>query len=266
MPTRLDPELLIAADPARDRDPSASDRARSRARLDALLAADTAPSRASRSRARPLAAGAFVVAAVAAVAAVVIGVGASGGMSPAEAFAARLEGDGIAHIVFARQRTHEPGHDGVNPVQDELWISLADGSWRLRSRLHGHYLDQRFDGRRLTSYSSRTGKTRTDTPADPSRLVGRPLVGVLSPSIQPLRDVDAGRLKVAGTTTIDGERVYDLVPTAGVLPEGLEMHWYVTEDGELRRMSTGDGSSSLTTDVETYEVLEPTAANRALLR
>ncbi len=262
MPTRLDPERLIAADPARDRYPSASDRARSRARLDALLAADTAPTRASRSRARPLGAGALLVAAIAAV---VIGVGGNGGMSPAEAFAAQLDGDGIVHIVFAHERTHEPGHDGVNPRQEELWISLADGTWRVRGRLYGHYSDQSFDGRRLTFYDSRTGETGIDTPADPAPLVGRPMAGPLSPSIQPLHDVDAGRLRVAGTTTINGEQVYDLVPTAGV-PDGFEMHWYVTEDGELRRMSSGDGESSLTTDVETYEVLEPTEANRALLR
>jgi hypothetical protein len=94
--------------------------------------------------------------------------------------------------------------------------------------------------------------------------------------VLPLRDVESNRLEVAGETTIDGETVYDLVPTR-TLPEGFEMHWYVSKDGRLRRMMQADadtideargtrGPSSLTTDVESYDVLAPTEANHELLR
>ena len=61
------------------------------------------------------------------------------------------------------------------------------------------------------------------------------------------------------------------------MPAGLEMHWYVSKDGRLRRLvqsaadtideSTGTrGPSSLTTDVETYDVLRPTTSNEELLQ
>jgi hypothetical protein len=155
-------------------------------------------------------------------------------------------------------------------------MSLADGSWRVRIRLYGFYIDYAFDGRTITTYSSRTGKTTTDTPSDPASVAGHPFPGPISPGVLPLDDVQANRLKVAGETTINGETVYDLVPTQA-LPEGLELHWYVSKDGQLRRtvQSNADtidqakgtrGPSSLTTDVETYEVLTDSEANQALLR
>jgi hypothetical protein len=265
-----DLESLIAADPARRLEPSPDV---TRARLDALLAAEPAPRPRRRPR-RALAAGGLV--ATAAVAAVLVTSLSGETTSPAQAFASTLQGDGIVHIVFAHERTHDASGDGVNPRQDELWMSLADGTWRLRIRLFGNYIDEVFDGRTITTYSSRTGKTTTDTPSDPSQVAGHPFPGASAPGVLPLGDVDADRLKVAGETTIDGETVYDLVPTR-TLPNGTEVHWYVSKDGELRRMvsanddtvdeATGTrGPSSLTTDVETYDVLAPTAANQELLR
>lgn len=155
-------------------------------------------------------------------------------------------------------------------------MSLADGTWRVRTRLYGCVYHMAFDGRTITSYSSRTGKTTTDTPSDPSSLAGHPFPGPMSPGVLPLRDVESDRLKAPGETTIDGETVYDLVPTRA-LPQGFELHWYVSKDGRLRRMvqSASDtidesrgtrGPSSLTTDVESYDVLVPTEANWDLLR
>ena len=272
MPAHLDP--LIAADPAADLEPTPEIRAASRARLDALLAAEPAPPRRSRGRRRTLVAGGM--AALAAAAAVVALSLAGNAPSPAQAFAARLQGDGIVHMVLAHERTHDVSGDGVNPRQDELWMSLADGTWRVRIRLYGFFTDMAFDGRTVTTYSSRTGRTTTDTPSDPAALAGHPFAGSMSPGVLPLADAEAGRLKVAGEATIDGETVYDLVPTR-VLPQGFEMHWYVSKDGRLRRMVQAQadtideargtrGPSSLTTDVETYEVLTDTGANQALLR
>lgn len=264
----LDTEPLILADPARGLEPP---RERTRARLDALLASETTPRRVRRRRRPALAVGLAALAAAAAVIAL------SGhDPSPAEAFAARLQGDGIVHMVFAHERTHDASGDGVNPRQDELWVSLADGSWRLRSRINGWYGDMAFDGRTLTTYDSRTGKTTTHAVTDPSSLSGRPFPGAYASSVEPLRDIDAGHLRIAGETTIDGETVYDLVPTQSP-PEGIQFHWYVTKDGKLVRMvqSAGDvvdhaggtrGPAALTTDVESYEVLADTTANRELLR
>jgi hypothetical protein len=179
-------------------------------------------------------------------------------------------------MVLAHERVHEASGDHVNPRQDELWMSLADGTWRVRIRLYGNFIDMAFDGRTITTYSSRTGETTTDTPRDPSDVAGHPFPGAQALGVLPLHDVEADRLKLAGETTINGETVYDLVLT-GALPEGLELHWYVSKDGELRRMmqanadtvdeSTGVHSPpSLTTDVESYDTLAPTEANQALLR
>ena len=187
--------------------------------------------------------------------------------------AARLQGDGILHMVLAHERTHDASGDGVNPRQDEVWISLADGSWRVRIRLYGQYTDMSFDGRTITVRDSRTGKTTTYAPANPELLKGRPSAGMPGASVEPLTDP---QFKIAGETSIDGETLYDLVPTRA-LPDGLELHWYVTQDGKLRRMvqsapdvvddATGRrGPASLTTDVAAYEVLAGTSANRALLR
>jgi hypothetical protein len=258
----LDTEPLILADPARGLEPP---RERSRARLDALLAAEATPRRPRRRPVR-VAAGLAALAALAAVAAASL----PGSTNPAEAFANRLQGDGIVHMVLAHERTHDASGDGVNPRQDELWISLADGSWRLRIRLYGNTIDTTFDGRTVTVHDSRTGKTTTDTPSDPEALKGHPFGG---PSVAPLSDP---HFKIAGETSIDGETVYDLVPTQG-LPDGLELHWYVSKDGKLRRMvqsapdvidePTGArGPASLSTDVDTYEVLANTPANQELLR
>jgi hypothetical protein len=271
MSTERNLDALVAADPARRLEPSAEVRQHSRAQLDALLAAQ--PSRRPARRPRALAAGLAAIAAVVAVAA-----GSLGGdtASPAQAFANRLQGDGIVHMVLAPERVHEASGDHTNPRRDELWMSLADGRWRVRTRLYGFVYDMAFDGRTITTYSSRTGKTTEDTPSDPSQLAGHPFPGPLRPGVQPLRDVESNRLKVAGEATIDGETVYDLIPTRA-LPEGLEMHWYVSKDGRLRRMvqsasdtvdeSSGSrGPTSLTTDVETYDVLAPTEANQDLLR
>jgi hypothetical protein len=256
MTTRFDPDPLIAADPARAEEPTQATRERSRARLDALL--DSAPKRRSR---RPLAVVAAAgLAAFAAALAVLVG---SPSSDPAQAFSARLQGGGIVHMVLAPERVHEASGDGTNPRQDEVWVSLDDGDWRMRSRIYGHYIDTSFDGLDITVYDSRTGRTATDTPTSPEQLAGRPFIGPMNPSIQPLRDA---QMKVTGTTTIDGETVYDLTPADGP-PAGLEVHWYVSEDGRLRRMvEAADDGSSLTTDVESYDVLEPTDANEALLR
>jgi hypothetical protein len=179
------------------------------------------------------------------------------------------------HIVFAHERVQEASGVHANPRQDELWMSLADGTWRVRTRLYGNTLDMAFDGRTITTYSSRTGETTTDTPKDPADVAGHPFPGAQSPGVLPLDDVRADRLKVAGATTIGGETVYDLVPTR-TLPEGLEMHWYVSKDGQLRRMMTASADTidesgihtptSLTTDVESYDVLAPTEGNQDLLR
>ena len=268
-------ELLRDADPARDLQPEPEVRDRTRARLDALIAADAAPPPRRARRPRALIAAGLATFLIA-TAGAVVAAGLPGDGGPAQAFADRLQGDGIVHMVLGHERTHDASGDGVNPRQDELWVSLADGSWRVRIRLYGNYIDYTFDGRTTTVYDSRTGRTTTDTPKDPSALVGRPFTGSLSPSAQPLDDVAAGDLRVAGETTIGGEPVYDLVPTKGV-PAGIEMHWYVTRDGELKRMMTSAadtvdpatgtvGPSSLTTDVESYDVLAPTPANAALLR
>jgi hypothetical protein len=268
-------ELLREADPARDLQPEPEIRDRTRARLDALIAADAAPPPRRARRPRALIAAGLATFLIASAGAVVAA-GLPGDGGPAQAFADRLQGDGIVHMVLAHERTHDASGDGVNPRQDELWVSLADGSWRVRIRLYGNYIDYTFDGRTTTVYDSRTGRTTTDTPKDPSLLVGRPFAGSMSPSAQPLNDVAAGDLRVAGETTIDGEPVYDLVPAKGV-PAGIEIHWYVTRDGELKRMMTSAadtvdpasgsvGPSSLTTDVESYDVLAPTPANAALLR
>jgi hypothetical protein len=260
----LDLESLTLADPARDLEPP---RERTRARLDALLAVEPKPApRHPRRRPARVAAGLAALAALAAVVAASM----PGSASPAEAFANRLQGDGIVHMVLGHERTHDASGDGVNPRQDELWISLADGSWRLRIRLFGNTIDTSFDGRTVTVYDSRTGKTTTDTPTDPEQLKGRPFDG---PSVAPLADP---HLQIAGETTIDGETVYDLTPVKA-LPDGLHLHWYVTKDGKLRRMvqSADDvidqasgkrGPASLTTDVDSYEVLANTPANQALLR
>ena len=73
-----------------------------------------------------------------------------------------------------------------------------------------------------------------------------------------------------------GDGVYDLTPVKA-LPDGLHLHWYVTKDGKLRRMvqSADDvidqasgkrGPASLTTDVDSYEVLANTPAHQELLR
>jgi hypothetical protein len=263
-----DLDSLIAADPARRLEPSPEVAAHTRARLDALLAAEP-----TVTRRRPRVLAVATLAAVGALVAIVAASLPSEGVSPAQAFASRLQGDGIVHIRFAHEKTHDVSGDGTNPRQDELWMSLADGTWRLRIRLYGQFIDEAFDGRTITTYSSRTGKTTTDTPSDPSRVAGHPFPGPMSPGVLPLDD---DNLTVAGETTIDGETVYDLVPTRA-LPEGTEMHWYVTKDGELRRMMTANadtiddatgarGPSSLTTDVETYDVLAPTDANLDLLR
>jgi hypothetical protein len=275
MPTHTHLDPFIAADPAADRVPSVELQAAGRARLDALLASEPATvnrARPPRKHRRTLAIGGVAV-----VAAVVAAVSFTGNAtSPAQAFAARLQGDGVVHMVLGHERTHDVSGDGVNPRQDELWMSLADGSWRVRTRLYGFVYDQAFDGRTITSYSSRTGKTTTDTPSDPSSLAGHPFPGPMSPGVLPLGDVESNRLRVAGETTIHGETVYDLVPTRA-LPRGFELHWYVSKDGQLRRMvqSASDtideargtrGPSSLTTDVESYDVLAPTDASRALLR
>jgi hypothetical protein len=254
-------DSLINADPARDLEPR---RERTRARLDALMAAEPQPRR-PRPHRRP----ALAIAGLAVLAAA-LAVALRPTTSPAEAFASRLQGDGIVHMVLAHERTHDASGDGVNPRQDELWISLADGSWRLRIHLFGNTIDTTFDGRTITNHDSRTGKTTTDTPADPAQLKGHPFGTV---SVEPLTDPN---LKIAGETTIDGETVYDLVPTRA-LPDGLHLHWYVTKDGRLRRVvqaaddvldqaSGKRGPASLTTDVETYEVLANTPANAALLR
>ncbi len=270
----MNAELLRDADPARNLEPLPEVRDRTRARLDALIAADAAPPRRRARHPRALLATGLATFLVVTAAAVVASLPGDGG--PAQAFASRLQGDGIVHMVFAHERTRDASGEGVNPRQDELWVSLADGSWRVRIRLYGNYLDYAFDGRATTIFDSRTGRSTTDTPTDPSLLVGRPFVGSLSPSAQPLNDLAAGDLRVAGETTIDGEPVYDLVPAKGV-PAGIEMHWYVTRDGELKRMMTAAadtvdpatgtvGPSSLTTDVESYDVLAPTPANAALLR
>jgi hypothetical protein len=255
-------DSLTHADPARDLEPPPRDR--TRARLDALLAAEpVAPPR--RPRRRP----ALAIAGVALLAAA-LAVALRPGPNAAEAFANRLQGDGIVHMVLAHERTHDAGGDGINPRQDELWVSLADGRWHVRMRLYGSAIDMSFDGRTITTHDSRTGKTTTDTPDDPAQLKGRPFGSF---SVAPLTDP---HLKVAGETTIDGETVYDLVPTRAI-PEGIGLHWYVTKDGKLRRMAqTADdvidadsgkrGPASLTTDVETYEVLANTPANQDLLR
>jgi hypothetical protein len=275
MSTERNLDALVAADPAHRLDPSPEVAEHSRARLDALLAAEPSRRPAARASRRPraLAAGVAAIAAVVTVAA-----GSFGGdtASPAQAFAGRLQGGGIVHMVLAPERVHEASGDHTNPRQDELWMSLADGTWRVRTRLFGFVYDMAFDGRTITSYSSRTGKTTKDTPSDPSQLAGHPFPGPLSPGVEPLRDVESDRLKVAGEATIDGETVYDLVPTRA-LPEGFEMHWYVSKDGRLRRMVQADadtvdeadgtrGPTSLTTDVESYDVLAPTEANQGLLR
>jgi hypothetical protein len=255
MTTQFDPGPLIAADPAREQEPR---RDRTRARLDALLAADPAPPR-RRSRRRPLAIAATGLAAFAAATAVIVS---SPTSDPAQAFAAQLQGDGIVHMVFEHEKVHEPSGDTTNPRQDEVWVSLADGDWRMRIRLYGNYIDMSFDGRAITVYSSRTGETTTDAVTSPELVAGRPFPGPMAPSIKPLNDA---HLTVAGKTTIDGETVYDLTPRD--VPEGLQIHWYVNEDGQLRRMvQAADDGSSLTTDVASYEVLEPTEANEALLR
>ena len=245
----LDTEPLILADPARSLEPP---RERSRARLDALLAAEATPRRPRRRPVR-VAAGLAALAALAAVVAASL----PGSTNPAEAFANRLQGDGIVHMVLAHERTHDASGDGVNPRQDELWQ-------------YGNTVDTTFDGRTVTVHDSRTGKTTTDTPSDPEALKGHPFDG---PSVAPLSDP---HFEIAGEASIDGETVYDLVPTQG-LPGGLELHWYVSKDGKLRRMvqsapdviddGTGArGPASLTTDVDTYEVLANTPANQELLR
>jgi hypothetical protein len=242
-------DSLIHADPARDLEPPP--REHTRARLDALLAAPEKPRR------RPVfaAAGLAAVAVLAAVVAATL----PGGTSPAEAFANRLKDGGIVHMVLAHQRTHDASGDGVNPRQDELWFSLADGSWHLRSRLNGATIDMTFDGHAMTVRDSRTGKTTTDTPAQPAVLQSGPLGG---PSVEPLADPN---MRIAGETSLNGETVYDLVPKQA-MPEGLELHWYVTKNGRPVRMVQSAGGSSLTTDVDSYEVLADTPANRALLR
>jgi hypothetical protein len=244
-------DSLVHADPARDLEPPPHER--TRARVDALIAAGATPTRPRR----PI----LAVAGLAAVAAIasVVAVSLPGNTSPAEAFANRLQGDGIVHMVLAHERTHDASGDGVNPRQDELWISLADGSWRRSIHLYGNTIDTSFDGRTITNHDSRTGTTTTDTPTDPAALKGHPFGG---PSVEPLSDPS---FKIAGETTIAGETVYDLVPTQS-RPGGLELHWYVTKDGKLRRMVQSAGDSSLTTDVEAYEVLANTPANQALLR
>lgn len=270
-------DSLIAADPARRLEPSPELRESTRVQLDALIAAEPAlrSTRPPRRR-RPRALAAAGLAAIAAVAAVAAGSLAGGAASPAQAFATRLQGDGIVHMVLGHERTHDASGDGTNPRQDELWMSLADGSWRVRTRLYGFVYEQAFDGRTIKTYSSRTGKTTEDPVSDPAQAAGHPFPGPMSPGVEPLRDVEANRLKVAGETTINGETVYDLVPTR-TLPQGFEMHWYVSKDGQLRRMSQSEadtideargtrGPSSLTTDVESYDVLAPTDANQALLR
>jgi hypothetical protein len=270
-------DTLTHADPARHLEPPPPEH--TRARLDALLAAEiasggaeTAPGRGIAARRRRPAARsrrpAVAIAAVAVLAAA-LAVSLRPGANPAQAFASRLQGDGIVHMVFAHQRTHDASGDGVNPRQDEVWISLADGSWRLRIRLFGNTIDSSFDGRTVTTHESATGKTTSYTPADPALLKGRPLGG---PSVEPLSDPD---FKNAGETTIDGETVYDLMPVRAQ-PGGVELHWYVTKDGKLRRIvqQADDliveggkrGPASLTTDVETYEVLADTPASEALLR
>ena len=208
-------ELLRDADPARDLQPEPEVRDRTRARLDALIAADAAPPPRRARRPRVLIAAGLATFLIA-TAGAVVAAGLPGDGGPAQAFADRLQGDGIVHMVLGHERTHDASGDGVNPRQDELWVSLADGSWRVRIRLYGNYIDYTFDGRTTTVYDSRTGRTTTDTPKDPSPLVGRPFTGPMSPSAQPLDDVAAGDLRVAGETTIDGEPVYDLVPTKGV--------------------------------------------------
>jgi hypothetical protein len=275
MPTYPNLDPFIAADPAAGREPTAETRDAVRARLDALLASEPA----ARTRPSPRRRRAFALGGLAALTSVVAIAALSltgDATSPAQAFAARLQGDGVVHMVLAHERTHDVSGDGVNPRQDELWMSLADGTWRVRTRLYGFVSDMAFDGRSITNYSSRTGKTTTDTPTDPSSLAGHPFPGPNSPGVLPLGDVESARLKVAGETTINGETVYDLVPTRA-LPQGFELHWYVSKDGQLRRMvqSAADtideargtrGPSSLTTDVESYDVLAPTDANRALLR
>jgi len=255
-------DSLINADPARGLEPP---RERTRERLDALLAAELQPRgpRPHRRRRPALAIAGLAVAAAA------LAVALRPGTSPAEAFANRLRGDGIVHIVLAHERTHDAAGDGVNPRQDELWISLADGSWRVRIRLFGNTIDTSFDGRTITTQDSRTGKTTTDTPADPAQLEGHPFGSF---SVTPLTDP---AMKVAGETTLDGETVYDLVPQRA-FPDGLELHWYVTKDGRPVRMvqSAPDvidqaggkrGPASLTTDVETYEVLANTPKNQELV-
>jgi hypothetical protein len=268
-----DLEPLIAADPARQLDPTPQIRARTRARLDALLAAE--PVR-RRTRRRTRAVAAAGLATFAAVAAIVAGSLSGSATSPAQAFAARLQGDGILHMLLAAERIHDASGNRTSPRRDELWLSLADGTWRVRSRLNGYLYDTAFDGRSITTYSSRTGKTIEETPTNPSLLVGHPLTGPLSPAIEPLRDVEAGRLKVAGEATIDGETVYDLTPTQDA-PQELQLHWYVSKDGRLRRMvqSAADtidesrgtrGPTSVSIDVSSYDVLVRNQANQNLLR